>query len=184
MPQDYAEAVRWYHRAAEQGDASAQNNLAVMYHNGQGVPQDYVQAHKWYNLAASRLPSGEFHDGAVKDRDLAASKMTAAQIAEAQRLARDWRPKTQAAPAYDFASRVKESEGVRGVQLNLATLGYKPGPADGILGSRTRSAIEAFQRNQGLPATGEVSNEIKILLLQEMARQKAGIAPTKVELSD
>ena len=120
--------------------------------------------------------------------------MTAAQIAEAQRLARDWKPKTQAAPSppqIDYLGLAggkrtgdKESETVRGVQLNLATLGYKPGPADGILGSRTRSAIEAFQRDLGLPATGEVSNELRIALLREIDRQKSGLAPKKVELLD
>ncbi len=64
-----------------------------MYDVGQGVPQDYVQAHKWYNLATSRFPPGENRDLAVKNRDLVATKMTAAQIAEAQRLAREWKPK-------------------------------------------------------------------------------------------
>ena len=68
--------------------------------------------------------------------------------------------------------------------MNLATLGYKPGPADGILGSRTRSAVEAFQRDQGLPVTGEVSAKMRSVLLWEMALQKAGVAPTKMELSD
>ncbi len=95
VPQDYAEAVKWYRKAAIQGQLKAQINLGFMYHYGQGVPQNYVQAHKWYSLAASRLPSGEDHDLAVKNRDTVAPKMTAAQIAEAQRLARDWKPKTQ-----------------------------------------------------------------------------------------
>ncbi len=186
VPQDYAEALKWFRKAAEQGVPRAQRNLGIMYHYGQGVPQDYVQAHKWYNLAASRLPSDEDRDLAVKNRDTVAPKMTAAQIAEAQRLARDWKPKTQAAPTpplIDYARLVKESE-IREVQLNLATLGYKPGPADGILGSRTRSAIEAFQRDQGLPATGEVSNEILLLLMWKITLQKSDLAPTKVELSD
>jgi uncharacterized protein len=46
VPQDYAEAVKWFQLAADQGLAIAQNNLGAMYYNGQGVPQDYVQAHK------------------------------------------------------------------------------------------------------------------------------------------
>ena len=56
--------------------------------NGQGVPQDYVQAHKWFNLAASTL-SGSDGAEAVKNRDVAAARMTPAQIAEAQKLARE-----------------------------------------------------------------------------------------------
>ena len=87
------EALRWYRKAAEQGYASAQNNLGLMYRNGEGVPQDYVEAHKWFNLAASRV-TGEDANKYRKTRDLVAEKMTTAQIAEAQRLAREWKPKT------------------------------------------------------------------------------------------
>jgi TPR repeat protein len=47
VPQDYAEAAKWYRRAAEQGYAKAQYNLGVMYYNGEGVPQDYAEAVKW-----------------------------------------------------------------------------------------------------------------------------------------
>ena len=42
VPQDYAEAIKWYRKAAEQGYASAQYNLGIMYDDGEGVPQDYV----------------------------------------------------------------------------------------------------------------------------------------------
>ncbi len=93
VPQDDAKAVKWYRKAAEQGNAGGQYNLGVMYGKGQGVPQDYAQAHIWYNLAASRFPPGEGRDKAVKDRDIVAEKMTPAQISEAQKLAREWRPK-------------------------------------------------------------------------------------------
>jgi TPR repeat protein len=95
VPQDHAEAMTWYRKAAEQGDAAAQLNLGVIYHVGQGVPQDYVQAHKWYNLAAARFPASdsEKRANAVRNRDAVTAKMTAAQIAEAQRLAREWKPK-------------------------------------------------------------------------------------------
>jgi TPR repeat protein len=86
--QDYAEAVRWYHLAAEQGLAFAQGNLGIMYYNGKGVPQDYVMAHMWANLAAA-----QGNTLASKNRGITASKMTSGQIAEAQRLAREWRPK-------------------------------------------------------------------------------------------
>ncbi len=93
IPQDYAEAVKWFRRAAEQGLALAQYNLGVMYYEGRGVPQDYVQAHMWSNLAASRYIPGKTRDQSVKDRDIVAEKMTPAQIAEAEKLAREWKPK-------------------------------------------------------------------------------------------
>ena len=61
-----------------------------MYHYGRGVPQDYVQSHMWYNLAAAGLLPGEDRDSAAENRDFVAKQMTPAQIAEAQRFAREW----------------------------------------------------------------------------------------------
>ena len=95
VPKDYREAVKWYRRAADQGDALGQNNLANMYRDAVGVPQDYVQAHLWFNLAAQRFATKEKRDTAAKDRDVVAAKMTAAQIAEAQKLAQQWKPKPE-----------------------------------------------------------------------------------------
>ena len=54
VPQDYAEAMKWYRLAAEQGHAKAQHNLGIMYDNGNGVPQDYAEAVKWYRPAAEQ----------------------------------------------------------------------------------------------------------------------------------
>jgi len=90
VAQDYQEAVRWYRLAAEQGHASGQFSLGAMYTAGQGVPKDYVLAHMWINLAA---PKGV--KGAVKARDLLEEMMTPAQIAEAQRLVREWKAKRE-----------------------------------------------------------------------------------------
>ena len=84
VAKDYKEAVRWYRLAAQQGYKAAHNNLGVMYFNGQGVAQDYVRAHMWLNIAAV---SGD--KDSVKNRDVAASKMTAQQIEQAQRMARE-----------------------------------------------------------------------------------------------
>ena len=97
VPQNYAEAVKWYRRAAEQGNAEAQTNLGIMYYTGQGVPKDDVLAHMWFNLATSRYPAPEKSKRKRTEifRDIAASKMTPAQIAEALRLAKEWKPKTE-----------------------------------------------------------------------------------------
>ncbi len=88
VPRDYAEAARWYRKAANQGEADARFNLGVMYSEGQGVPQDYAQAHMWFSLAGAQ---GDKQ--AAKQRDIVAKRMTPAQIAEAQKLAREWKPK-------------------------------------------------------------------------------------------
>ena len=82
VPQDDAEAVKWYRLAAEQSDAWAQNNLGVMYEYGQGLPQNFVASRMWYNLAAS---AG--NEKAVANRDRIAGKMLPADISEAQRRA-------------------------------------------------------------------------------------------------
>ena len=84
VEQDYKEAVRWYKSAARQDLSTAQYNLGLMYHNGKGVLQDYVLAHMWFNIAAV---GGD--GGIVKGRDALARKMTAQQIEQAQRMARE-----------------------------------------------------------------------------------------------
>ncbi len=89
VPKDYTEAFTWLSLAAEQGNSSAQTMLGSMYEFSDGVPQDYVSAYMYYNLAAA--------NGETSARELCdwlATKMTADQIAEAQRRAHDWAPKT------------------------------------------------------------------------------------------
>ena len=54
VTQDYAEAVKWFRKAAEQGVAAAQFNLGIMYDNGLGVTQDYAEAVKWFRKAAEQ----------------------------------------------------------------------------------------------------------------------------------
>jgi uncharacterized protein len=90
--QDYPAAMSWYRRAADQGNTAAQLNLGVMYLQGDGAPQDFVSAYMWLNLAAA-VPTVEFPNVAAAYRDEVAEKMTSEQVAEAQRLAREWKPK-------------------------------------------------------------------------------------------
>jgi TPR repeat protein len=84
---DYATALRLIRPLADQGDANAQYILGVFYNNGLGVPQDYVRSYMWLNLAAT-----QGRESAATFRDLVARLMTPAQIAEAQKLAREWKP--------------------------------------------------------------------------------------------
>jgi TPR repeat protein len=87
---DYATAARLIRPLADQGDANAQYILGVFYNNGLGVPQDYVRSYMWLNLAAT-----QGRESAATFRDLVGRLMTPAQIAEAQKLAREWKPNTQ-----------------------------------------------------------------------------------------
>ena len=97
VSQDYAEAMKWFRKAADQGDADAQYSLGLMYAIGKGVPQDYVLAYMWLNLASTRDSAWEKEkrDKAEENRKNLASKLTPAQIAEAQKLAREWKLKKE-----------------------------------------------------------------------------------------
>lgn len=90
VAEDRQEAMRWYRLAAEQGNITAQYNLGLMYHHGVGVPQDDVQAHMWCSLSAA---GG--HTRARECRDKVTKRMTPAQLAEAKRLTREWKPKNR-----------------------------------------------------------------------------------------
>jgi uncharacterized protein len=85
VPQDYVQARHWWEQAAAQGNALAQYNLGLVYANGQGVSQDHVRAYMWWTIAAAHS-TGDAHKFAAENRDKVASRMTPAQIAEAQRL--------------------------------------------------------------------------------------------------
>ena len=81
--QDYKQAFKWYRKAAEQGVAIAQTTLGFRYKKGTGVLSDKVLAHMWLNVAVAN------GDGfSAQDRARIEKEMTAAQVAEAQKLAR------------------------------------------------------------------------------------------------
>ena len=157
--QSYGQAARWYRRAAAQGYAGAHYSLGRLYETGRGVRRDFIRAHISYNLAASR--SSELDEdirvAAVRGRERVGAKLSPAGMARAQRMAREWRPGTNAAPAPPAADTEQSRKIVAAVQRSLAGLGYDPGPADGILGARTRAAIRAFQKSVGLPVDGRLS---------------------------
>ena len=87
VPQDYVEAVKWLRRSAQQGEAIAQCQLGRLYSLGRGVPQDYVEAFKWFNLAAAQNDADGIH---LRDSLSATDSITPAQIAEGQRLSREF----------------------------------------------------------------------------------------------
>ena len=88
VAKDQALAVTWYRKGAEQGNAWAQRNLYVMHRDDQLPQADLVQALAWINLAASQAKP---HPDAAQERQKLSAKLTPAQVAEAQRLAREWK---------------------------------------------------------------------------------------------
>jgi V8-like Glu-specific endopeptidase len=92
--QDDTEAARWYRLAADQGYPAAQFNLGIAYANGWGVPRNLINAYTWVNLSLMRgIQNPAAAITAAKSlKTIAQDKMTPGQIAEAQKLARDWKP--------------------------------------------------------------------------------------------
>lgn len=79
------DALTQFEADAERGRADALYNLGLAYSTGQGVSVDFIAAHKWFNLAAVRGV-----EEAKSWRAQISREMNAAQIAEAQRQAREW----------------------------------------------------------------------------------------------
>ena len=94
VPKDMAKAIELYRKAAEQGFSDAQLNLGLMFYHGNGVPKDNVKAYMWWTLAAAQGMKQ-----AAQNREIVTKEMSRAQIADAQQLAREWRPKKETAPA-------------------------------------------------------------------------------------
>lgn len=92
---DLAEAVRWYRRAAEGDDLRAQYQLAQMYFDGTGVARDYVSAYVWFDIAAGQTPLIDNQKAILELRNIAAARMPADALGEAERRAREWQPAVQ-----------------------------------------------------------------------------------------
>lgn len=95
--QDFAEAAKWLRRAAEQGYALAQYELGLIYRTGYGLAIDHVQSYVWLNLAAAAgIPE------AVSARDEVMRSLSNKQLAQAQKMAREW-----------LASRLKDKNALK-----------------------------------------------------------------------
>jgi TPR repeat protein len=87
---DDEQAAMWFRKAAEQGDAEAQHDLGGAYEYGHGVPKNLVLAYMWESLASTSKFNVGLAAGWARDR--LAKQMTAGQVAEAQRMASEWKP--------------------------------------------------------------------------------------------
>ncbi|MCX6929091.1 MAG: tetratricopeptide repeat-containing serine protease family protein [Verrucomicrobia bacterium] len=112
---DASEAAKWYLRAARQGDGDAQICIGQMFAEGDGIRQDFVEAYKWCNIAAGSLEKPDLStltpesrtaakqllrpvaERAKVERNRFAGRMTLEQIAEAQQLTREFRPRKESA---------------------------------------------------------------------------------------
>lgn len=169
---DNESAARWFTRAAELGVKDSQFNLGILSAKGVGVKQDLEESYKWFALAAN---TGD-KDAATK-RDEIANALRPEQLANARAAVDLWKAKPLAAEANtvvvpaewtEDSSRtaaVDMKQAIKNIQLILNNNGYDAGPADGMMGERTKQAIIAFQKANDMPATGEVDEALVKALL-------------------
>ncbi|MEZ5810219.1 MAG: peptidoglycan-binding protein [Rhizobiaceae bacterium] len=169
---DNESAARWFGKAAELGVKDSQFNLGILSAKGVGLKQDLEASYKWFALAAN---TGD-KDAAAK-RDEIANALRPEQLANARAAVDLWKAKPLVADANtvvvpaewtEDSSRtaaVDMKQAVKNIQLILNNNGYDAGPADGMMGERTRNAIVAFQKANDMPATGEVDEALVKALL-------------------
>ncbi len=90
---DPVSAAPWLLKNADHGGVVSQLHVAKMFREGEGMPKDLVSAYMWANLAAARVDHGTNAEEARSIRDEIEGQMTPGQIAEGQRLAREWKAK-------------------------------------------------------------------------------------------
>ncbi len=170
---DFKKAAQWFRKAAELGLTDSQFNLAILSERGLGVPQSRIDAYKWFSLAAR---NGD--KDATNRLETIANQMDSKTLVKARLAVKSWKP----APVNLSANRIAIpaggwqnaravtsanatlSELIMQTQSMLMALGYKPGSADGMMGSKTRQAIMKFQSNEGLAPTGEVTPDLVVRL--------------------
>ena len=91
MTADPTEAARWYRRATDGDDIRAQSLLGDLYFTGTGVTRDYASAYVWFSLAAGQAPLADNRKGLLELRNIAAARMTAEEVADAERRVAAWK---------------------------------------------------------------------------------------------
>ncbi len=168
-PPDQSKALQWFLAAADYGVRDSQYNLGVIYARGLGTSQDLIASYKWFAIAAAQGDS----DAAAR-RDEVAKLLSGNDLAKARATVQAWHPK----PPLADANGVSTPQGgwdapgggtlgdadraalVKKIQTLLAEQGFDPGPADGVVGSRTRDAVKAYQRENGIAQTGQIDGPL------------------------
>lgn len=171
---DNEAAARWFTQAAEFGVKDSQFNLGILSAKGVGLPQNLEESYKWFALAAN---AGD--KDAAQKRDDVAKAMSPEQLERAKAAAELWKPKqlNPDANALNVPDDWRESptttgsidmeKAIRNIQLILNKHGYDAGGSDGKIGSKTRDAIMAFQKDNGLKPTGNIDKDLVRNLLRK-----------------
>lgn len=148
-------AANWFRKAAETGLVDSQFNLAQLYENGRGVAQNPAEAYRWY-LIAARAGDADARARASALR----GQLTPESQRIAERSAEAFRSRLAAAPrTTQVATAAAPSAGTATAQRALSSLGYYQGPKDGVSSPALRMAVQAYQRDQNLPASGALDGE-------------------------
>lgn len=168
---DYGAAAKWFTLAAEQGLADAMYRLAVLYGHGHGVTRNPAAEAMWLNRASERsLGEAGFYFGTIQkvlmigaDTNNTETGLIFLQSA----LQRHWTGvgDTRRSLTRSYAL----SEKFTAVEEALLVLGYWPGPADGVPDPDTTAAIRDYQRDWGLPETGENSDDLMLHLAGKLS---------------
>jgi localization factor PodJL len=165
-------AFQWFERAARLGLADSQFNLASLYQRGQGTPQSIADAYAWFLIAAES--NGD--EAAAEQAAILARDLPPAAVTEARAAAQGFSPQPLDEAANGVYRDLPWEQGpgalsglVLEVQTALNTLGYDAGPADGVMGGRTRRAVMAYEADQGLPRTGRVDAVLRDRLSRAVA---------------
>ena len=171
---DNESAARWFLQAAELGVKDSQFNLGILAAKGVGMPQDLEESYKWFALVAK---AGD-RDAAAK-RDEIANALRPEQLERARATTELWKPKPVKAEANSFevpegwtesqakTASVDMKKAVRNIQVILNKNGYDAGGADGVMGGKTKTAIAAFQKDNGMEPTGEIDEKLVRVLLEK-----------------
>jgi localization factor PodJL len=143
-PQDPAAAADWFKKAAQHGVVDSQYNLGLLYQSGSGVPRDLAQAYKWFMVAAN---AGDA-EARASAKDVS-DRLSMAQLAAAEAQANAFQPAGAAILATPPTGLT-----VMAAQHVLGRLGYYKGRPDGAASGQLKLAVTAYQRDQGLAATG------------------------------
>jgi len=165
-------AARWFEQGALHGLVDSQVNIALLFKEGFGVPQSPADAYAWFTIAANS-GDAEARNSAAELR----SMLTPEQRAAAESVAQNFTPRPADPEAQGDYPPQPWQEGavaspaqIARAQTLLSQLGYQPGPADGMMGSRTRSAIRDFRRSEGLT----MSDRVDSVLLSRLEQAAAG----------
>ena len=169
LDRDMGTALDWFTKAAERGVVDSQFNVAFLREGNEGIPADLDTALFWYHVAARqgdqgapdriRVLGGEIDAKTIADVKARADRFKPKPVDEAANgVFRDvpWAKKAQT----EKQAASVEITKIRDTQTLLGDLGYDVGKPDGIIGSKTRKAIKTFESVNGLPETGQISDDL------------------------